>query len=263
VDPAPRIVKVGGSLLPGRDGYARVAAELAKVLDQGPCWVVVSAAKGVTDALQSASGLPGDEGILTLHERLFAGPLPAHLMAWWRTARAAAAAGRTEALMAWGEQASAELLRIRLSDLGHDLPVVELAPERAPPALPRAIVPGFYLRQPDGAIRLLPRGGSDISAVLAAKWAGAREVSLWKEGGGIRLQPGITVDRVDATTLLAWLGERVRPVHPEAVRLAASAGIALALEDPWGQDGATRIVPTAGPIPSRSVPERVAGEAAP
>ena len=271
MDPVPTpplIVKVGGSLLPSREGYRLVAEALAPILDQGPTWVVVSAAKGVTDALHAAiAGQEDPDAVLRLHERLFAGPLPQHLLGWFRTARAAAQAGSPEALLAWGEQASAELLRTQLADLGHDLAVVELEPSASPPMARRAIVPGFYVRGAEGAIQVLPRGGSDISAVMAARWVGAPEVRLWKEGGGIRLQPGVTVDRVDAQTLVHWLGDRVRPMHPAAVRLAAQAGIGLLLEDPWGADGSTRIVPvplvgqTAAPMAGTPVTDRVAGSA--
>ena len=262
---APLVVKVGGSLLPDRAAYAAVAQQLAPILDRQPAWVVVSAAKGVTDVLASLAPGGDPAEVLRIHERLFAGPLPAQLLAWFRTACAAAAAGSPEALLAWGEQASAELLRIHLSDIGHDLPVVELSPRAVPPTLRRAIVPGFYVRSTQGAIELLPRGGSDISAVLAAKWLGAREVRLWKQGGGIRLEPGVTVESVDARTLLAWLGDRVRPVHPDAIRLAAQSRVALVLEDPWGRDGATRIGydPTAGAMATLPVAERMAGASAP
>ncbi|MFO1532258.1 MAG: hypothetical protein ABR562_00945 [Thermoplasmatota archaeon] len=262
--PAPLIVKVGGSLLPGREGYAAVAAALAPIIARRPLWIVVSAAKGVTDALESlGTDASRADAVLRLHEVLFGEALPDHLTAWFRTAQAAAEAGAAEALMAWGEQASAEILRRHLADLGHGLRIVELAPSVPAPDLQHAIVPGFYVRGAEGAIQLLPRGGSDVSAVMAARWLGAAEVRLWKQGGGIRLEPGVTVRRVDAATLLAWLGDRVRPIHPAAVRLAQEAGVALTLEDPRGIDGLTRIDATATAIPPPRVPDGVAGEASP
>lgn len=264
--PRPLVVKVGGSLLRSRQDYAAMAKALVPVLESGPAWIVVSAAKGMTDALERLARreLDGPQ-VLALQQAFGPDAVPDTLRVAFHGALDQAAQGRPGALLAWGEQASARLLATDLAALGHHLDIVDLQPDAHVPPFRNAIVPGFYTRDAVGQIHILPRGGSDISAVLAARWLSAPEVRLWKEGGGIRIQPGLAVPAIDAHTLVAWLGDRVRPIHPEAVRLAAALDIPLTLEDPTGEGGATRIsaAATAEPIPSLPVTQAVAGEAAP
>jgi aspartokinase len=240
VNEPPLIVKVGGSLLSGPDAYARIAAALAPALRERNLVIVVSAAKGVTDQLEAVAAGEDASSLVRRHEALFQGRVPADLMALLHSA--VAQCPRNPApLMAWGERASAAVLAMHLRRQGMDVPVIELSPDAPAPKVRCALVPGFFTVAQDGHVQVLPRGGSDISAVMAAKWWNAHEVHLWKDGGGIRLEPGITAKHVDAAELVAWLGDRVRPVHPEAVRMAANCGIGLTLLDPWGLDGATRI----------------------
>jgi len=236
------VLKVGGSVLRDRAAYGAVAGRLAREFGAGPTWVVVSAGLGVTDRLvrlREGAGA-GVERLLRWHERRFGGPLPPALREELRDAHRRDELGAPGRLLAWGERASAWELRSRLRELGLSVPIEELDREGRPGPGPHALVPGFYLRAPDGGIQLLPRGGGDISAVLVAAGLGAGSVRFWKDRGGIWLD-GRPVRRVDAAALLPRLPQRIRPIHAEAVRLAARLGIDLQLEDPFRGGHTTRV----------------------
>lgn len=246
----PTVIKVGGSLLRGATDYGDLAALLERELRSGPVAIVVSAAAGVTDALASlprAASTAALEALLKRHEELAGKPVPPWLEAELRRGAHETGGARTPSHIAWGEQASAWALQCRLQELGVAAPVVELYARRPRPFALPAIVPGFYLRDRHGRARALPRGGSDITAVLVALRIGARTVRYWKEGGGIRSgrADGAPMGVVDAPTALARLGRTIRPLHPAAVRIADRRGIELVLEPPGGGSSSTRIVPVA------------------
>jgi aspartokinase len=235
------VIKVGGSMLCDRAAYDGVARALASELDLGSRCIVVSAARGVTDEiLQAEPDGPAARRLIARHEALLGGPLPAQLRRDLDHAMLEAAAGSRSRWLAWGERASATALQHALAKLGHTLAVVELAPW-APAPSASAIIPGFYVLDRARQIRILPRGGSDISAVVAARWLGARTARLWKAGGGFRGAAGLVLDVVSPADLLATIGSRVRPVHPDAVRLACNSGIEITLEDPIGRGQSTRV----------------------
>ena len=238
------VIKIGGSILRDEAAYRTIARRLAAQLQRGPTWAVVSAAGGVTDALERLACATDarDPRIVLAQQAEATGVRPEpHLEIELRRGVRELWSGRWDRLLAWGEQASASALRAHLAREGVDVPVVELAPETPTAPGHAALVPGFYLRDGEGGVRCLPRGGSDISAVLVAIRLGARTVRFWKEGGGIRSAQGV-VPEVDAATLLDRLANSVRPLHPEAIRLATRWGIDLILEDPFGQHAPTRVV---------------------
>lgn len=249
------VIKVGGSVLRDRRDYASIARRLVEEIDEGPTWIVVSAAAGVTDRLVRLADGAADAGrfatLVRFHERLGGAPLGAEVLEELGNARAELDAGSSRRLLAWGERASADLLRQRLERVGRTVPVRELTTGRRPGPEPNAIVPGFYLRAADGTLQLLPRGGGDLSAVLVAAGLGVSCVRLWKAGGGVRLD-GRAIPRIGAEELLARLTDPCRPIQVEAVRLAARRGIELRLEEPRGR----------GPITTITVSRR-SGEAIP
>ena len=222
-----------------------MARLLADRFAERPTWVVVSAARGITDVLErvGASSSPRRvEELLERQERLTGVGCDPEIVADLRQGARESVGRATQRLLAWGERASTAALRYHLSRLGLDIPVVELTTRARLPPIPTALVPGFYLRNRLGRIRCLPRGGSDISAVLVADRIGAPVVRLWKDGGGIRVGPKGIVLEVDGASLLPRLVESIRPLHPAALSLAIQEGIEVILEDPFRRHPATRIV---------------------
>lgn len=238
-----RVIKVGGSILRDASSYDEVAGRLQSEIERAPTWVVVSAAHGITDRLVRlpGRGLTVEVDELIADHAAILGEEQVHKLRAELEREVSKADGEPhDALLAWGERASAHALQSLLRRRGTVIPLVELSTERDLPEVPSAVVPGFYLREPGGGIRCLPRGGSDISAVLVAQRLGVRVVRFWKEGGGLRIG-GATIPEVRADDVLSSLVDPLRPIHAEAVRTAVASGIDLILEDPTGRDPCTRI----------------------
>ncbi len=241
----PVVIKVGGSILRSPAAHRIVARLLANWMAGGPVWAVVSAAKGLTDALDRVGRARGPRSVgevLALQEKRSGVAVDRDLAADLRHGVGESVGRPTQRLLAWGERASAAALRVHLARLGLDVPIVELTTRPRLPSVPTAIVPGFYIRDRGGNLRCLPRGGSDISAVLVAARLGGRSVRLWKGGGGIRVGPAGIVLEIDAAALLPRIIGDIRPLHPAALCLADEKGIDLILEDPFGRNPATRVV---------------------
>ncbi len=243
------VIKVGGSILRDAPAYEEAARLLQREVEAGPTCTVVSAARGVTDTLASLAHLGwGVEarGLLTLHAELGGGrgdPTLARELE--RTLRARTGVD-THTLLTWGERASVDALGHRLRRRGVDLPAVELHVGASLPRRASVLIPGFYVRDRAGVIRCLPRGGSDISAVIVAAQLGSRIVRLWKDGGGLR-RHGRVVAEVTGGEFVAQQQNPLRPLHTEAVRLASEWGIDLVLEDPRGAYPATWVRATRRP----------------
>jgi len=237
------VIKVGGSLLREGSDYAEIANRLVPWLDRG-AWVVVSASAGVTDDLDRLAHHREDDALLEIlgrHTRLAGESLPFGLEG--ELTNAVHDHGDRTTIVSWGERASAAALQARLQRIHTLVPMVELPSTGAMTDHAAAIVPGFYVRDAGGRIHLLPRGGSDISAVLLARRLGRSEVRLWKNGGGIHASDGASVVReIHGHDLVDRLGETVRPLHPAAVRLALRWGIELVLESPAHPALSTRVL---------------------
>jgi len=237
------IIKVGGSLLREGTDYEEIANRLVPWLDRG-AWVVVSAAAGVTDALDRLAHHRQADAlseILHRHTRLAGESLPSSLEG--ELTDTVQDHGNRTTIVSWGERASAAVLQARLRRIHTRVPIVELTSTGALHGHAAAIVPGFYVRDAEGRIHLLPRGGSDISAVLLARRLGRSEIRLWKEGGGIHASDGASVVReIQGLDLVERLGETIRPLHPAAVRLALRWGIELVLESPAHPALSTRVL---------------------
>lgn len=96
-----------------------------------------------------------------------------------------------------------------------------------------AVVPGFYGGGLDGAVRLLGRGASDLTATVLGAGLGASRVEIWTDVDGVlsadprlvpeaRTLPWLTPEMAGE---LAHFGARV--LHPRAVRPAAAAGVPI------------------------------------
>ena len=97
----------------------------------------------------------------------------------------------------------------------------------------RVVIPGFYGAMPDGRIRTLTRGGSDITGALAAAAAGADVYENWTDVSGILMaDPRIVpdprpIEKVTYAELreLAFMGASV--MHEESIEPVKEKGIAL------------------------------------
>ncbi len=81
----------------------------------------------------------------------------------------------------------------------------------------RVVIPGFYGAMPDGAIKVMPRGGSDITGALAAAALGADVYENWTDVSGILMaDPRIVenpqpIERITYNELreLSYIGAQV------------------------------------------------------
>ena len=86
------------------------------------------------------------------------------------------------------------------------------------------IVPGFYGSDPDGNVRTLGRGGSDLTAALISKAAGSTSLDLWKDVDGIySADPSFIYSAVRFNRISIDLAERMmslkaKIIHPLALK---------------------------------------------
>lgn len=118
---------------------------------------------------------------------------------------------------------------------------------------PNIVIPGFYGSLPGGKIRVMSRGGSDITGSIAAVAAGADIYENWTDVSGILMaDPRIVpnpkpIPRITYAELreLAFMGASV--LHEEAVQPVKEAGIALNIRNTnVPEDEGTMIVPSIG-----------------
>ena len=97
----------------------------------------------------------------------------------------------------------------------------------------RILIPGFYGRLPTGKIKVMSRGGSDITGALAAAAAGADVYENWTDVSGILMADPRIVDNprpIEKVTYaelreLAFMGASV--MHEESIEPVKEKGIAL------------------------------------
>lgn len=113
----------------------------------------------------------------------------------------------------------------------------------------RVVIPGFYGRSPTGRIKVMTRGGSDISGALAAAATNADVYENWTDVSGILMaDPRIVKDpkpipRITYAELreLAFMGASV--LHEESILPVKEKGIALNIKNTnRPQDAGTMIV---------------------
>ena len=183
------VVKIGGSVLTGRNGYRRAAEFLAGRIAADPrhaIVAVVSAELGDTDAL------------LETARDFVEAPDPAALDLLWSTGELRSTALLALALHARGVAASgvnvhqAGLVKVE------DSAEAQIRPLRLRAALTNhdvVVVPGFLARDRGDGIVSLGRGGSDLTAVLLAAGLDAVRCELLKDVPGYftadpKLDPG-------------------------------------------------------------------------
>jgi len=113
----------------------------------------------------------------------------------------------------------------------------------------RVVIPGFYGRSPTGRIKVMTRGGSDISGALAAAACNADVYENWTDVSGILMaDPRIVKDpkpipRITYAELreLAFMGASV--LHEESILPVKEKGIALNIKNTnRPEDAGTMIV---------------------
>jgi aspartate kinase len=130
--------------------------------------------------------------------------------------------------------------RVVVTDASHGAAVPDMAATRerlghsTAPLIAEGVIPvlaGFVGVTAGGVITTLGRGGSDLTASVAAACLGAEELEYWKDVPGIlTADPRLVPEARPVPALcfreaaqLAWLGARV--LHPASMQPAVEAGI--------------------------------------
>lgn len=233
---APRVIKLGGSVLTGPRAYARAARWLAgRVFDEA-LLVVVSAEKGVTDRLLAEA------------ETIVDAPDTRALDLLWATGELRSAALLALYLQARGVPACALNVHeagVRVTDGARDVQAAEI--RRALEAHAVVIVPGFLGATARGRIVSLGRGGSDLSAVTLAAALGARECELIKDVPGyFTSDPAAHSDarhltEIDFDTAIAMAGDGCELVQTGALTAARAHGVRLIITTTSADDRRTTV----------------------
>lgn len=104
-----------------------------------------------------------------------------------------------------------------------DMEKTEEAIQRILKQHPRVVVPGFYGAMPDGVIRVMSRGGSDITGSIMAKALNAEIYENWTDVSGILMADPRIIDHpkwIDVITYselreLSYMGANV--LHEDAI----------------------------------------------
>jgi homoserine dehydrogenase len=167
------VLKFGSSVLAGPADLPRAVQEIYRWRREG--WrvvAVVSAAKGVTDALLTEA-----RGLCPRPQRAQRADATAALAAIGELAAAARLALALDAAGVTAETLDAGALALRTTGECLDASPASLDAGVIHAALDRAgvlVVPGFIGRDEHGRTTLLGRGGSDLSALFIAREIGAR-----------------------------------------------------------------------------------------
>ena len=173
------VLKIGGSVLTGRQAYRRVAAFIGDRLCANPgerLVVVVSAQNGTTDALLSTAN------------EITADPDPATVDLLWSIGETESAAVLALFLQAYGVRARVTSIH----ESGLDAPAngeghCHVRPLRLLSLVAQydvVVAPGFLARGAGDRVVSLGRGGSDLTAVLLAAGLGAVRCELVKDVPG-------------------------------------------------------------------------------
>jgi aspartate kinase len=237
------VLKIGGSVLSGSQGYSRAAAFVASRLCEHAgerLLVVVSAEFGATDALLASARDIVEE------------PDAAALDLLWSTGETRSAALVALHLHARGVKAlalnvhQAGLVEPDSASLAGHAEVRTLGLRAALASHDVVVVPGFLARGAGDRIVSLGRGGSDLTAVLLAAGLDARCCELVKDVPGyFSRDPHLYADAeplptLDYTRALAMADEGCELVQRQALEAAARHHLPLVVRS-IDRDGATFI----------------------
>lgn len=256
------VCKFGGTSLASADRMQRIR----RIIEENPDrrYIIVSAPgkrndadQKITDLLLAAANARGGEGALILSRicrryadicrrlNLHYDPCP-HLMEAFSLHGEDHdyVASRGEYICA---KIMAEYLRLPFVDAIHlirlradgqiDLPASRAAIQSvlSSSALPRAVIPGFYGIDPQGRLRTLPRGGSDVTGAMIANATRACVYENWTDVDGIcSADPAISadarvIDQISKRQMRSIAEAGASVLHPDAVSilLAGSTDIHL------------------------------------
>jgi aspartate kinase len=194
------VLKIGGSVLTGRQAYRRVAAFIGDRLCANPderLVVVVSAQNGTTDSLLSTA------------REIASDPDPVTLDLLWSIGETESAALLALFLQAHGVRARAASIHESGLDAPENDEHCSVRPLRLLALVAQydvVVAPGFLARGGGDRVVSLGRGGSDLTAVLLAAGLGAARCELVKDvpgyftadpkrDPGARPLPHVTYDR--------------------------------------------------------------------
>jgi len=130
----------------------------------------------------------------------------------------------------------------------------------------RAVVPGFFGSMPDGTIKTLSRGGSDITGAIVARGCGAAVYENWTDVSGLLMADPRIIDSpkpIEIVTYaelreLAYMGASV--LHDEAIFPVRHAGIPVNIRNTNAPDDpGSMIVSEAGPTTTKGAITGIAG----
>lgn len=233
---AVTVLKIGGSVLTGHQGYANAAAFVAARLEESShrFVVVVSAEFGHTDELYQEAKAIGAAGLAASDTVV---PDPALLDLLWSTGEVRSVALLALRLRALGASVTGiSVHEVGLSVLpGDERIVLNPLSIRAALAVHRVVVVPGFLATDQQRVVTLGRGGSDWSAVLLAASLGAARCELVKDVDGYftddpRTQVGAElIPTITYKTALQMADDGCPLVQRHAIAEAARARLPLVI----------------------------------
>ena len=257
------VCKFGGTSVAASDMFRRVKSILREDADRR--YVVLSAPgrrfpgdEKVTDLLQRCHAAPGKAAFDAAWERVRMRFLEIaedlgleRFMEAWLTEAKAVARISPDAAASRGEYLCARLFAafagmsfldaaslIRFDDRGAlDAAATCRAVSAALAEQPRAVIPGFYGAAPDGTLRLLERGGSDVTGALIALGVSADLYENWTDVDGVytadpaRFPGARPVAEIGCGQMELLAGAGAGVLHRDAVPPLAEAGIPLVIRN--------------------------------
>ena len=244
-----KVLKIGGSILSDCAGFVNIGRRIFEDSEKyGQLIVVISAMKGVTDRLIASSMNEGNNLEEAIWNILAKYPALKELIEIKRNIPFLfdqdSGLNLHDNIVTMGERFSALSLSIMLKDMGADSIIADpgdlillnsdgsLDLEGSTESFWKfqelydhriLIVPGFYGRTADGKIRILGRGGSDLSAGIIAAVSGAGDLEFWKDVSAVLTgdptvvhnpQPIISMSK-DMLRKITQLGSRI--LHPSSL----------------------------------------------
>jgi aspartate kinase len=220
------VLKIGGSVLTGIDGYREAARFVAarRAVEPGTkLVVVVSAEFGQTDAL------------LDLAHSFDTAPDPVQIDLLWSTGELRSVALLAMAVRAEGIRVAAANIHQTglLRDSTGRTSLLSLTLRHLIEAHEVVVVPGFLACGAANVVVSLGRGGSDLSAVLIAAGLGAQRCELIKDVDGYystnpKLTPGAThLPHIDFDRSLAMADAGCGLVQRDAIEAARAHALPI------------------------------------
>ncbi|MGC8506555.1 MAG: hypothetical protein ACP5NK_07625 [Thermoplasmata archaeon] len=251
------VIKMGGSVLFSDESIEKAISAFSFSYRQNVRYVIVnSALKGVTDILYRLIEINGTTEAeelldslgklhLTLLKSLEIDHYIEELRGDLRTLEENGETSLRDKILSYGERLSALILSRRLANHGFENVVVDAfdiirVDEEGNPrsevikySIEKMlsstysriiIVPGYYGSDPDGNVRTLGRGGSDLTAALISKASGSTALDLWKDVDGIYsadpsfIYTAVRFNRISKELAEKMMSLKAKIIHPLALK---------------------------------------------